>query len=391
MGDVIKVVAWNDPRCVQPLEAAAAVWETRTGIAIDIVRRPLTAFNDQPLSELAPICDVMIIDYPHIAQALREEAIIPIDNLVDESEVDEVADRSIGRCQDSFSVDDVVAAFASDAACHVAAYRPVALEKLSIPLPQTWNDVFALQEHHPGSVAVALYATDAISCLMSLAAGQGAGPDGGMHMFPSRHGVQRAIGTLARLASNVGSYCWECTPQQLFAEAATRTEIAYIPFTFGYTRMVTPEQGGWRFAAPPVGSGSLLGGAGMAVSSQTPFREKAAAFASWYCRDEGQLLAGRNWGQPSGLAAWNDPDIDSMTMGFYSCTRRTQVNAYVRPLRPWWPAVQDEAGKTLAELLRAGAPASAIVDSLEAIYSSHVEARRFPGGEFSILEGAESS
>lgn len=40
---------------------ADAVWETRTGIAIDIVRRPLTAFNDQPLSELAPICDVKLV------------------------------------------------------------------------------------------------------------------------------------------------------------------------------------------------------------------------------------------------------------------------------------------------------------------------------------------
>lgn len=94
-------------------------------------------------------------------------------------------------------------------------------------------------------------------------------------------------------------------------------------------------------------------------------------YISWYCRDEGQLLAGRNWGQPSGLAAWNDPDIDSMAMGFYSCTRQTQADAYVRPLRSWWPAVQDEAGKTLAALLRSGAPASAIVDSLEAIYSRH--------------------
>ena len=190
-------------------------------------------------------------------------------------------------------------------------------------------------------------------------------------MFPNRESALSAVDRLADLASSVGSYCWDCTPQQLFAEAATRTEIAYIPFTFGYTQKVKPEQGGWRFVAPPMESGSLLGGAGMAVSSQTPIAETAAAFASWYCRDEGQLLAGQNWGQPSGLAAWDDPEIDALTLGFYSSTRQTQANAYVRPRRAWWPVVQDEAGRKLAELLRSRSPASTIVDSLEAIYTSH--------------------
>ena len=176
MSDVIRVAAWDDPRCLQPLKAAGEVWEGRNRSRIELIRRPLTAFNDQPLRELAPICDVMIVDYPHIAQALQEGAIIPIDDLVDKYAIDEVTERSIGRCQDSYFVGSSVAAFASDAACHVAAYRPATLEKLSESHPRSWNDVFALQDAHPGSVAVALYATDAISCLMSLTAGDGPRP-----------------------------------------------------------------------------------------------------------------------------------------------------------------------------------------------------------------------
>ncbi len=366
---VLRVVAWDDPRCVAPLEAAAAAWHEKTGDRVEIMRRPLTAFNDQPIIEMSPQCDVMIIDYPHVARALDEGAITPIEALVEPEEVHEVNVRAIGPSQRSFQVGGVTAAFASDAACHVSAHRPQALG--GHQAPQTWEDVFALAEDRPGSVAVALYPTDAISCLMSLIAGDGAAPDGGDRLFPDEGSARRAVGLLKRLAGIVGDFCWTCTPQALFAQARTREEIAYIPFTFGYTAMTEPENGGWRFAAPPAGSGSLLGGAGMAVSSQTPVAAKAAAFASWYCRDEGQLLAGRTGGQPAGLAAWDDQATNVLANGFYADTSTTQKSAYVRPRVPWWPPLQAEAGEVLVKRLRNREHADKIIAELEATYRRH--------------------
>ncbi len=371
MRDALRVVAWDDPRCVQPLQAAAKVWQERTGEPIAIARRPLTAFNDQPLIELAPISDVMIVDYPHIALALEEGAIVPIEDLLDAADLSAVAARAIGPAQESFVVDGVTAGLASDAACHVSAYRRHALEDWSEPVPETWDDIFGLQERHPGAVALALYPTDAISYVLSLTAGAGAGPDGGELLFPDHSAALHCLERLRRLVAIVDEDCWSFTPQALFAAAAERPEIAYIPLTFGYSQKSKPSEGGWSFGTPPAGSGSLLGGAGMTISAGSTSPDRAARFACWYCGDEGQRLAGGNGGQPAGLAAWDDAETDSLSGGFFSATRNTQANAYVRPRATWWPAVQAEAGEALAKRLREGLASDDIIDALEAIYRRH--------------------
>ncbi|MEM7283449.1 MAG: hypothetical protein AAF438_17670 [Pseudomonadota bacterium] len=80
---MLRIIAWDDPRCVEPLIAAGDWWRAQKGETIEVTRRPLTAFNDQPLIELSEQCDVMIIDYPHIPQAVAEGAITPICDLLD--------------------------------------------------------------------------------------------------------------------------------------------------------------------------------------------------------------------------------------------------------------------------------------------------------------------
>ena len=367
-GVSLRVVAWDDPRCVEPLRCAASVWHERTGRQIEISRRPLTAFNDQPLRELSPQCDVMVVDYPHMAQAIEEQAIAPIGDLVDASVIKRAEDRSVGSAQASFLVDGVVSGLASDAACHVSAHRPGWFEKRGIDPPLNWEEVFALQDAVPGSVALALYHTDAISCLLSLLAARGSGPVGGNAMFQDRASAVDAVALLGRLASVVEGFCWRCTPRDIFHETESRPGVAFIPLTFGYIGRTAPERGGWRFGPPPSNCGSLLGGAGMAVSSKTTVVEEAAAFASWYCSDEGQRLAARNGGQPAGLAGWEDAEANAATDDFFGRTQATQESAWVRPLSVWWPKAQVELGTTLVDLLRCGVRPEQAVGELEAVY-----------------------
>ncbi len=364
----LRIVAWDDPRCVMPLQHAAAVWSARTGDRVTIRRRPLQAFNDQPLRELAPECDVMIVDYPHMAQAVSEQAITPIEELVEGDVIRRTAGRAVGAAQESFLVEGVASGLASDAACHVSAHRPARLAELGIDPPAKWEEVFALQETAPGSVALSLYPTDAISCLLSLLAPAGAGPDGGARMFQDPAAAIEATALLRRLASGVEEHCWRCTPREIFHEAESRPDLAVIPLTFGYVGRTATQQGGWRFGPPPGDCGSLLGGAGMAVSSQTSLVPEAAAFASWYCSDEGQVLAGRNGGQPAGLAGWEDAESNALTDDFFARTRPTQESAWVRPLAVWWPNAQKELGTALAGRLRRRVPPEQIVGDLEAIY-----------------------
>ena len=376
----LRIVAWDDPRCVAPLRHAAAVWSERTGDRITIRRRQLQAFNDQPLRELAPECDVMIVDYPHMAEAVAEGAVTPIEDLVEADVIRRTAGRAVGAAQESFLVEGVASGLASDAACHVSAHRPARLAELGIDPPASWEEVFALQEAVPGSVALALYPTDAISCLLSLLAPAGTGPDGGRNMFRDPAAATDAAQLLLRLASGVEEYCWRCTPREIFHEAESRPDLAVIPLTFGYVGRTAPGQGGWRFGPPPGDCGSLLGGAGMAVSSQTGLVREASAFASWYCSDEGQVLAGRNGGQPAGLAAWDDAESNALTDDFFARTRSTQESAWVRPLAVWWPNAQKALGNALAGLLRRRVAPGRIVEDLETVYR-RCRAESTPGAE----------
>ena len=299
---MLRIVAWDDPRCVQPLEAACKDWSALHAEECRIISRPLTAFNDQPLSELSPICDVMIIDYPHVAQAIEERAITAISDLLPPAAIESLRAGAIGPAQDSFVVDGRDVALASDVACQVAAFGPEILDGLDATPPADWSEVFALAERHLGSGAVPLYHTDAVSCVFSLTAGADAAPDGGAAFFPDRDRAttEDAIDLLTRLASCVEPACWDCTPQKLYAHAATGRTIAYLPLTFGYTWLTAADKGGWRFGAPPAGCGSLLGAAGMAVSSQATDDARAAAFVEWYCSADCQRQVAFNAGQPAG-------------------------------------------------------------------------------------------
>ncbi len=369
--ETLRVTAWDDPRCVAPLERAGEAWQARTGIGIAIRRRPLTAFNDQPLRELSPDCDVMIVDYPHMAQALAEGAILPIDECVEASAIRRVAERAVGRAQESFAAEGRVAGLASDAACHVSAWRPARLAELGVEPPRTWEEVFALESSVPGSVALALYPTDAISCLLSLLAGSEAEPSADGETFPDRSSAADAVDLLRSLSSAVPSFCWQCTPRDVFREASSRASIAFVPLTFGYVGRTAPKEGGWRFGPPPAGCGSLLGGAGMAVSSRARSVERAAAFAAWYCSDEGQRLAGQSGGQPAGVAAWDDDEANAQTDDFFRRTRATQETAWVRPLAVWWPGAQKALGEALVRALRDGTGTGDILSELEDIYLYH--------------------
>lgn len=367
---MLRVVAWDDPRCTQPLEAARQLWLKKSGERIEIARRPLTAFNDQPLNELSPQCDVMIIDYPHIPQAWSEGAVTPIADLLDPGIIARCDAGAVGAAQQSFVVDGTPVALASDAACQVAAYRPEILDRLGAAFPETWDAVVDLATRHPGSVALPLYHTDAISCILSLTAGAGSPPDGGHRLFPDPTVAENAVFALRRVADLVDEVCWSTTPPMLYAEANKGNAVAYIPLTFGYTRLTRPQEGGgWRFGPPPAGCGSLLGGAGMAVSSQATDPAHAASFAAWYCSEEGQIFAALNGGQPAGRAAWTDARADAAAGHFFSDTIDVQTRAYVRPRSQWWPGVQTETGQRLVIGLRSREAPSSIVAALEQIYA----------------------
>ena len=369
MGYQLRVVAWDDPRCIAPLEASQETWHRISGDTLEIITRPLTAFNDQPLDELSPLCDVMIIDYPHMGQALAEGAITDIHDIADNDALTAIKKSMIGQAQESFVVGDTMPAVASDAACQVSAYRPEKLQQLGWDNPPTdWDAVLQLQQQHPDSVAFSLYPSDIICAVMGYCQSKGHAPDVDGQFFPNIDIAREAIDFIKALSKNVPDFCWENTPQGVFKIAEANDAIAFIPYTFAYTRKTQPAEGNWRFCPLPSGHIGIMGGAGMAVSSQSHEQQKAADFILWYCGEAGQLIAGRHGGQPSGVVAWQDSESDSNTNGFYSDLYDAQEKSFVRPLAPWWPNAQQVIGQALNTLVREQKDSDHIVKTIEQLF-----------------------
>ena len=365
----LRIVAWDDPRCTDPLRAVSPIWKAKHNQDIKIMCRSLSAFNDQPLSEISPICDVMIVDYPHMCQAVSEEAIADIHTILPDSKITPVTSAMIGTAQQSFQVGDTTPAIASDAACQLSAYRPHMLQKYGYKQPPaTWESLIQMVEKHPQSVVFSTYPSDICCIAMSLVLYHGAVTSTDSDFFSDTHAGMWAIEMLKKITQFLPAYCWQSTPQRVFQQVQTDDTTAYIAFTFGYPQKSTLENGGWRYTSVPENTPTIMGGAGMAVSSKSPQQQQAGRFIIWYCGQEGQIHTARNGGLPSGVSGWKDSIANSRTHGYYSCVKDAQIRSVVRPLARWWPNAQIQIGETLCRMIQAQAPTKQIFDTVQNLY-----------------------
>jgi len=370
-----------------PMLAAARAWATlRPGAEIEWSARPLAAFNDQPLEELARSSDLLVIDHPFTGTATRTACLAPLDELLPESVLAERADDSVGQSHASYSYGGSQWALAVDAACQVGVARDDLLAHHGRRVPETWEEVLALAAALPGRVAVPLYPTDAICSLLSLCANLGAEAAGNDSFFPDRDVGARALSVLSELVPHLHEESFSFNPPRALDRMRDSDEIAYMPLVFGYTNYSRPGAGArarLRFVDIPSARdrpvGSLLGGAGLAVSSRSRRPFEAAAFAAWATGRDAQVeVIFPAGGQPASRSAWLDPALDAASGGFFSGTRATINAAHVRPRAPWWPPFQEEAGHVVVHALREREQAADAVAALERLYR-----RRRDGGESS--------
>ncbi len=78
---ILKGIAWDHPRGFDPMVATADLFHTRNP-DIEIVwdKRPLQAFADRPIEEMAFDYDLMVIDHPHVGEASRKNLIYELNN-----------------------------------------------------------------------------------------------------------------------------------------------------------------------------------------------------------------------------------------------------------------------------------------------------------------------
>ena len=338
----LRGMAWDHPRARDPLAAISTAWTAATGVPVTWDARPLKDFEDQPLEDLATNYDLVLIDYPFMGVAAASGLIVPVDDWVDAAYLADQAAHSVGPSYASYTWAGKQWALAIDAACQVSAVREDLWRAADRgPLPQTWDELATLAadcRKERGRIALPLNPNHAYCAFLSAGVAI-AGAD----FWTAGAPVDQAAGSealefLRRLARNLHPSSQSCDPIGISDRMAGTDEILYVPLMYGYSNYARP---GFRakalhFANAPRGRsgaiGSVLGGVGMALSSRSRNREAAAALAREIGSADAQCgIYARAGGQPGHGAAWESPEVNALTGGFFRSTRATMDQAFMRP------------------------------------------------------------
>jgi multiple sugar transport system substrate-binding protein len=358
-------LTWDHPRGYRALEAAAQDIAPGQGLSILWDRHSLEGFEAAPIADLAARYDLIVLDHPHVGEAVAQDCLLPMESLFDAVILRELERAAIGRSLASYHYGGAHWALPLDAATQVMAY---ARDRIDTP-PQSWDAVIDLAAREP--VALSLAGPHAILSFQSIVAALGGGrPAEG---FVDRPVGREAFAIMAALTGHASRAFVHANPIALLEAMAAGEDIALVPLIYGYVNYAAAGRVG--FADAPRGAagiGSILGGTGIAVSKCCTVTPALKAHLLWLMGAKTQCgFIPAHDGQPSLRAAWGDPQVDARWGGFYSGTRATLEAASLRPRHDGAIPFQTEASARLRAGLIDGDPADTVLDAIEAAFHRH--------------------
>jgi len=365
-------MTWDHPRGVDGLRVANEVIAERHGAVVDWEARSLLAFGDQQVADFAGDFDLLVIDHPHVPDAVESGALLALDDHLDGATLATLERESVGASHESYGYRGHHWSLAIDAAAQVSAFRP----DLCDGAPVYWDDVLAMPG---GTVLWPHKPVDAFSTFATLLA-QRASPLAQAANFLDREAAAGVLEFMIRLAETVPEWCANANPIDVAEALATTDDHAVAVALFGYTNY---SRAGFRPHAIAYddipsfdgrASGSTLGGAGIAVSSSTSHPELAAAIACSLAG--GTVQAGpytAGGGQPGNLRAWRSEARNAETHNFFRNTLRTLERAWVRPRVLGWPDLQLALSHIVHDSLTARRFDERTLDALEALPATHLK------------------
>jgi multiple sugar transport system substrate-binding protein len=195
-----------------------------------------------------------------------------------------------------------------------------------------------------------------------------------------------AFDLLHELASHVPADNLRMNPIQVADALSAGDRWVYCPLLFGYSNYSRAgfRENRLRYIDIPASAdgvaGSLLGGAGIAVSASSTQREEAVAHAFWLASAEVQ--AGPYFdggGQPGNAVAWEDDRLNRETLDFFRGTRATLEGAYLRPRHPRYIEVQDRLSPLVTKALAGGITDREALDRMNQVAVELMETGRDHG------------
>ena len=117
-------MTWDHPRGLDCLVNSDGLLQKQLNVSVDWKARSLLAFGDQHISEFYADHDLMIIDHPHVPDAVHANAVIALEDVASEADLELLAKTSVGASHDSYIYRGKHWALAIDTAAQVSAYRP---------------------------------------------------------------------------------------------------------------------------------------------------------------------------------------------------------------------------------------------------------------------------
>lgn len=369
--NTLKGMTWDHPRGLDCLVNSDDLLKKQLGVSVEWSARSLLAFGDQHISEFYADHDLMIIDHPHVPDAVHANAVIALEDVASEADLELLAKTSVGASHDSYIYKGKHWALAIDTAAQVSAYRPDKTAKGLV----FWEDVLAAGRE--GLVLWPHKPVDAFSTFATLMAQQ-KHPLCSTDEYLDKAVAAQVLTFMIELAKVVPAQCLTMNPIEAAEYLVTTDREHYSICMYGYTNY---SRDGFRTrpivyddvpSFDGLASGSQLGGAGIAISSATKNVELAAQVAILLSLPEIQSTtyvdAG---GQPGNLAAWKAPHANDITRNFFNNTLRTLERAWVRPRFLGWPDVQYQSSLIIHRILKEKNFSTKDIEEIAATYQRY--------------------
>ena len=365
-------MTWDHPRGFESLVESNPSLIQACDISVEWQARSLLAFGDQHISEFYKEFDLMIIDHPHVPDAVHANAVLPVTEFLTSEQVEILERTSVGQSHNSYMYQGKIWSLAIDTAAQVSAYRPDKADGS----PIFWSDV--LDQARAGRLLWAHKPVDAFSTFATLCAQLGK-PLASTQNFVESDVATQALDLMVELAGLVPDFCLTSNPIDIAERLSTSDDYAFGVCMYGYSNY---SRDGFKkniliYDDVPSfdgqASGSQLGGAGIAISSASA-NPKAAAIAAFYLSEPGiqSSVYGRAGGQPGNLVAWKNHALNQITRNFFENTLRTLERAWVRPRILGWPDVQYQSSLIIHEILKKKSYTSGDITAIQGTFDKYI-------------------